>query len=88
MRYVRTYPAELDALEPLLPAIRTPVRIIAPERDLVVPRAHGDYLAARLPNSTLDVVEAGHFAWEEAPKAYASLVLDWWDRHQPAETRR
>ncbi|MFI7107000.1 alpha/beta fold hydrolase [Nonomuraea sp. NPDC050227] len=88
MRYVRTYPAELDALEPLLPAIRTPVRIIAPERDLVVPRAHGEFLAARLPDSTLDVVDAGHFAWEEAPRAYASLVLDWWERHQPVRTGR
>ncbi|MEU5866911.1 alpha/beta hydrolase [Nonomuraea sp. NPDC047529] len=88
MQYVRTYPTELDALEPLLPAIRTPVRIIAPAKDLVVPRAHGEFLATRLPNSTLDVVDAGHFAWEEAPKAYASLVLNWWDRHQPTETGR
>ncbi|MGI5487859.1 alpha/beta fold hydrolase [Microtetraspora malaysiensis] len=85
MRYVRTYPTELKALEQALPMIQTPVRIIAPERDQVVPRAHGEFLAARLPNSTLDVVDAGHFAWEEAPKAYASLVLDWWERHQPGD---
>ncbi|MFF4197892.1 alpha/beta fold hydrolase [Nonomuraea sp. NPDC001831] len=85
MRYVRTYPTELNALEPLLPTIRTPVRIISPARDLVVPRPHAEYLAARLPDSSLDVLDAGHFAWEEAPKAYASLVLDWWDRHQPIE---
>ncbi|MEU1393128.1 MULTISPECIES: alpha/beta hydrolase [unclassified Nonomuraea] len=87
MRYVRTYPTELKALAQVLPAIRTPVRIIAPERDLVVPRAHGEYLATWLPDSTLDVLDAGHFAWEEAPKAYASLVLDWWERHQPVDTR-
>ncbi|MEV8639207.1 alpha/beta hydrolase [Streptosporangium sp. NPDC051023] len=85
MRYVRTYPTELNALEPLLSTIRTPVRIISPERDLVVPRPHAEYLAARLPNNSLDVLDAGHFAWEEAPKAYASLVLDWWDRHQRIE---
>ncbi|WP_066951120.1 alpha/beta fold hydrolase [Microtetraspora fusca] len=81
MRYVRTYPTELRALEQVLPDIRTPVRIIAPERDQVVPPAHGEFLAARLPNSSLDIVDAGHFIWEEAPKPYASLVLDWWDRH-------
>ncbi|MEV8631290.1 alpha/beta hydrolase [Streptosporangium sp. NPDC051023] len=85
MRYVRTYPEELVALEPLLPAIQTPVRIIYPERDLVVPRPHAEYLAARLPHSSLDVLDAGHFAWEENPKGYASLVLDWWERHQPIE---
>jgi pimeloyl-ACP methyl ester carboxylesterase len=83
MRYVRTYPTELKALEQLLPEIRTPVRIIAPERDMVVPSSHGEYLAARLPNSTLDVADAGHFIWEEAPKTYASLILDWWQQHKP-----
>jgi pimeloyl-ACP methyl ester carboxylesterase len=88
MRYVRTYPSELEILQPLLPTIQTPVRVIAPERDLVVPRAHGEFLTGLLPNSTLDVVDAGHFAWEEAPKAYASLILDWWQRHQPAATER
>jgi pimeloyl-ACP methyl ester carboxylesterase len=88
MRYVRTYPTELKALEQVLPTIQTPVRIIAPERDAVVPLAHGEFLAARLPNSTLDVIDAGHFAWEETPKTYASLVLDWWERHQPIATER
>ncbi|MGW6497751.1 alpha/beta fold hydrolase [Nonomuraea angiospora] len=87
MRYVRSYPTELKALEQVLPAIRTPVRIIAPERDQVVPPAHGEFLAARLPNSSLDIVGAGHFVWEEAPQTYASLVLDWWDRHS-IETER
>ncbi|MFI7108029.1 alpha/beta fold hydrolase [Nonomuraea sp. NPDC050227] len=79
MRYVRAYPEELRALERLLPSIPTPVRIIAPERDQVVPPAHAEFLAARLPHSSLAVVDAGHFIWEEAPKTYASLVLEWWD---------
>ena len=38
--------------------------------------ANAEYLAARLPTSGLVLVEAGHFVWEEAPTAYASLILD------------
>jgi pimeloyl-ACP methyl ester carboxylesterase len=83
MRYVRSYPAELEALGGLLPTIHTPVRIIVPERDMVVPAAHAEFLAARLPDSRVDRVDAAHFIWEADPKAFASLVLDWWKRHQP-----
>ena len=32
--------------------------------------------AERLPNGRLEVIDAGHFVWEEAPAAYASIVLD------------
>ncbi|MFC6083993.1 alpha/beta fold hydrolase [Sphaerisporangium aureirubrum] len=83
MRYVRSYPTELKVLERLLPTVETPVRIIVPERDQVVPRAHAEFLADRLPTSALDVVDARHFIWESDPKSYAFLVLDWWDRHRP-----
>jgi pimeloyl-ACP methyl ester carboxylesterase len=35
-----------------------------------------EFLDARLPNSRLVVIDAGHFVWEEAPMEYASIVLD------------
>jgi hypothetical protein len=27
---------------------------------------------------TLDLIDAGHFTWEDAPDAYAELVTSWW----------
>ncbi|MFF4763126.1 alpha/beta fold hydrolase [Streptomyces sp. NPDC001292] len=81
MLYVRTYPTELPALGDTLPGIQTPVRIIAGAHDPVVPPSNAQYLHARLSNSTLDVVDAGHFVWEEAPDTYASLVIEWWKNH-------
>ena len=77
MRYVRTYPDELPELAQRLPAIETPVQIIAGRRDRVVPLANAEFLDERLPNSRLAVVDAGHFVWEEAAGEYASIVLDW-----------
>jgi pimeloyl-ACP methyl ester carboxylesterase len=76
MRYVRRYPEELPALAELLPGIATPVTIINGRHDRVVPVSNAEFLAERLPNGRLEVIDAGHFVWEEAPAAYASIVLD------------
>jgi pimeloyl-ACP methyl ester carboxylesterase len=76
MRYVRSYPDELPELAELLPRIATPVTIINGRHDRVVPLANAEFLDERLPNSRLRIIDAGHFVWEEAPAAYASIVLD------------
>jgi pimeloyl-ACP methyl ester carboxylesterase len=79
MRYVRTYPAELPALADQLPEIQTPVQIIAGRRDPAVPRVNGEFLHERLPNGKLDIIDAGHFAWEDGADEYAALVANCWD---------
>jgi pimeloyl-ACP methyl ester carboxylesterase len=76
MRYVRRYPEELPALAELLPEIATPVTIINGRHDRVVPLANAEFLDERLPASRLEIIDAGHFIWEEAPAEYASIVLD------------
>jgi pimeloyl-ACP methyl ester carboxylesterase len=78
MRYVRSYPMELPILRDLLPAIQTPVQIIAGARDPVVPPVNAEYLHERLPNSKLDIIDAGHFTWEDGAEEYAALVTSWW----------
>jgi pimeloyl-ACP methyl ester carboxylesterase len=75
MRYARRYPEELPALAELLPKIATPVTIINGLHDRVVPLANAEFLDARLPNSRVVVIDAGHFVWEEAPDEYAAAVL-------------
>jgi pimeloyl-ACP methyl ester carboxylesterase len=78
MRYVRTYPAELPILRDLLPRIQTPVQIIAGARDPAVPPVNGEFLHERLPRSKLDIIDAGHYLWEDAADEYAALVTSWW----------
>ena len=78
MQYVRTYPAELPALRDLLPQVQTPVQIIAGRHDTAVPPVNAEFLHDRLPHSKLDILDAGHFTWEDAADQYAALVTTWW----------
>jgi pimeloyl-ACP methyl ester carboxylesterase len=78
MRYVRAYPEDLPVLGDLLPQIQTPVEIISGERDPVVPPVNGAFLGDRLPKSKHDVIDAGHFTWEDGADTYAGLVSNWW----------
>jgi pimeloyl-ACP methyl ester carboxylesterase len=78
MRYVRAYPAELELLGGLLPQIQTPVEIIGGLWDWAVPPSNHRYLDQRLPRSKLDLIDAGHFTWEDAPNEYAAIVSAWW----------
>jgi pimeloyl-ACP methyl ester carboxylesterase len=78
MRYVRAYPAELPVLRDLLPQIQTPVQIIAGRRDRAVPPANAEFLHQRLPHSRLDILDTGHFTWEDAATHYAALATAWW----------
>jgi pimeloyl-ACP methyl ester carboxylesterase len=78
MRYVRTYPTELPVLRDLLPEIQTPVQIVAGARDQAVPPVNGEFLHERLPKSKLDIIDAGHFTWEDGADEYAALVTSWW----------
>jgi pimeloyl-ACP methyl ester carboxylesterase len=76
-RYVRSYPEQLRLLAGRLPGIFTPVQIITGRRDPLVPVANVEFLLARLPNSRLEVLDAGHFVWEEAAAQYGAIITAW-----------
>jgi pimeloyl-ACP methyl ester carboxylesterase len=78
MCYVRAHPDELRILAELLPHIETPVEIIGGLWDWAVPPSNHRYLHERLPNSKLDLIDAGHFTWEDAADQYAGIVISWW----------
>jgi pimeloyl-ACP methyl ester carboxylesterase len=78
MRYVRAYPTELPILAERLPQIDTPVEIIGGLWDWAVPPSNHRFLHERLPKSKLDLIDAGHFTWEDAAEEYAELVTSWW----------
>ena len=78
IRYVQSYPTELEALRDVLLQIQTPVQIISGRRDAVVPLVNAEYLDQRLPHSQLHVIDSGHFIWEDAADEYAAVVSAWW----------
>jgi pimeloyl-ACP methyl ester carboxylesterase len=76
-RFVRHYPEQNRVLRDLLPAITTPVQILAGRDDDLVPWSNNQYLDEVLPHSEIHPLDAGHFAWEQAPGEYGRLVGDW-----------
>jgi pimeloyl-ACP methyl ester carboxylesterase len=61
----------------VLPEVRVPVRVFGATNDPLVPVSNARYLAERVPDSELTLLTAGHFAWEEVPAEFASMVTDW-----------
>ncbi len=76
-RFVRHYPEQNPLLSDLLPKINTPTQVVAGKNDDLVPWSNNEYLFDVLPNSEIHMLEAGHFAWEQAPEEYGRLVADW-----------
>jgi pimeloyl-ACP methyl ester carboxylesterase len=76
-RFVRHYPEQNPVLRDLLPSITTPAQIIAGREDDLVPWSNNEYLADLLPNSEIHPLDAGHFAWEQAPDEYGRLLVEW-----------
>jgi pimeloyl-ACP methyl ester carboxylesterase len=76
-RFVRHYPEQNPVLRNLLPTITTPTQILAGRNDDLVPWSNNQYLDDLLPNSEIHPLDAGHFAWEQAPEEYGGLVANW-----------
>jgi pimeloyl-ACP methyl ester carboxylesterase len=86
MAYVRSYPSDLPVLADRLGDIRTPVQIIAGHHDPLVPPSNAEFLHARLPHSKLDILDTGHFAWEDGADAYLELTRSWIEAHSIARS--
>ena len=84
MAYVRSYPSDLPLLAERLGDIRTPVQIIAGRHDALVPPSNAEFLHARLADSKLDILDTGHFAWEDGAEEYLAAhdILDRSPQHR------
>jgi pimeloyl-ACP methyl ester carboxylesterase len=85
--YVRSYPSDLPVLAERLGDIRTPVQIIAGRHDTLVPPSNAEFLHARLADSKLDIVETGHFTWEDGAEEYLELTRSWIEAHSTEASR-
>ena len=86
--YVRSYPSDLPVLAERLADITTPVQIIAGRHDALVPPSNAEFLHARLANSKLDILETGHFTWEDGADDYLALTRSWIDAHRRQRVQR
>ena len=84
--YVRSYPSDLPVLAERLGNIRTPVQIIAGRHDPLVPPSNAEFLHARLAHSKLDILETGHYTWEDGADDYLELTRSWIEAHSTARS--
>jgi pimeloyl-ACP methyl ester carboxylesterase len=74
--FIRAYPESLRRLAKRLPEIETPCQITVGRHDPFIPVSNAEGLRKGLPKSNLNVLECGHFAWEDAAAEYGKLASD------------
>ena len=79
-RYFSRHRDELPMLIKRLRSMTTPVLVFSGADDRAVRLEYPDLVAANLPRSAQATIGAGHFVWEEAPDAFASMVSQWVSR--------
>jgi pimeloyl-ACP methyl ester carboxylesterase len=76
MEFVRDYPRALPRLARRLAEIKVPCQITVGRNDPFVPVSNAEALHRGLPKSKLDILDCGHFAWEDAASQYGKLASD------------
>jgi pimeloyl-ACP methyl ester carboxylesterase len=76
MAFVRDYPNILPRLSTLLSQISVPCQITVGRHDPFVPVSNAEGLHRGLPKSKLDVIDCGHFVWEDEAETYARLARE------------
>jgi pimeloyl-ACP methyl ester carboxylesterase len=74
--FVRDYPQSLPRLANRLSEVTVPCQITVGRNDPFVPVSNAKGLQKALPKNKLDVLDCGHFVWEDAASEYAKLACD------------
>jgi pimeloyl-ACP methyl ester carboxylesterase len=74
MAFVRDYPQSLPRLAKRLHEITVPCQITVGRNDPFVPVSNAKGLQKALPKNKLDVLDCGHFVWEDAAAEYGKLA--------------
>ena len=76
VEFVRDYPRSLPRLAKRLSEVTVPCQITVGQLDPFVPVSNAEGLHKGLPKSKLNVLDCGHFAWEDASSEYGKLACD------------
>jgi pimeloyl-ACP methyl ester carboxylesterase len=77
IQFVRHYPQALPRLRPILSRVEVPCQIIVGRHDPFVPISNAIGLDKVLARSKLDILDCGHFVWEDAAAEYGRLAAEW-----------
>ena len=74
MTFVRDYPTALPRLASRLSEITVPCQLIVGKHDPFVPVSNAEKLKRGLSKCNLDVIDCGHFVWEDEPLEYSQIA--------------
>jgi pimeloyl-ACP methyl ester carboxylesterase len=74
VEFIRAYTTSLPRLARRLPEVHVPCQITVGRHDPFVPVSNAEGLHNGLPKNKLDVLDCGHFAWEDSAAEYARLA--------------
>jgi pimeloyl-ACP methyl ester carboxylesterase len=74
MTFIRDYSNSLPRLAKRLADVTVPCQITVGRHDPFVPVSNAEGLHKGLPKSNLNVLDCGHFAWEDAAAEYGKLA--------------
>jgi pimeloyl-ACP methyl ester carboxylesterase len=77
VKFVRDYPQALPRLAKRLSEITVPCQITVGRHDPFVPVSNAEGLHKGLSKSKLDILDCGHFAWEDGAAEYGRLASEW-----------
>src|ERR1700722_17191057 len=77
MAFIRDYPQSLPRLATRLAEVTVPCQITVGRHDPYVPVSNAEGLHKGLPKSKLDILDCGHFVWEDGAAEYGKLASDW-----------
>lgn len=76
-QYIKSYAKDLPNLPLAIEKMKAPALVIAGREDPVAPLANADFLGRSLARARVEIVECGHFVWQDAPDKYADLLTEW-----------
>jgi pimeloyl-ACP methyl ester carboxylesterase len=76
MAFVRDYPSSLPRLAKRLGEVTVPCQITVGRHDPFVPVSNAEGLHKGLRKNNLNVLDCGHFVWEDAAAEYGRLASD------------
>ncbi len=76
MAFVRDYPHSLPRLAKRLSEITVPCQITVGRHDPFVPVSNAEGLHRGLPKSKLNIIDCGHFVWEDEAEQYGRFACD------------
>jgi pimeloyl-ACP methyl ester carboxylesterase len=77
---LRSFKKDLQLLQVWIDKLPVAVQIIWGRHDPIALVENAFILNRRLPNSKLNILETGHYAWEEEWEAFATIVEDWLEK--------